>query len=233
MKKALLVILVSLTVIIGFTVSAGAATIESEAQNIAANSTYSITLEKGVRQSYKITVPQGKATLSVSADVSDYAFSLLDSDMGRVPQTDYKLTSGTIYRNGYIYFNGSQITDVYYGEWDKGREKSVGSIDFSLKSGTYYIVFWRSDNATGYDTLKFSLKTAAVKSETTLTTAGVKLAVKDSVSLYSDQMAAYKSSNSKVIKVDGNGKVTAVSKGKASVAITVGKSVTTVYFKVS
>jgi hypothetical protein len=233
MKKTKLLAIV-MTAIIALTalpMTASAGTIEDDAQSIVANTTYKATLTKGVRKSYKVTVKEGKAILNINADISDYLVQLYDANTVAVTLNSKTATTGKF--STYIYFNGKYLSSGYDVMWDSASEKSLVDLEYSLPAGTYYIVFWRHDSAAGYDTLKFNLKSANTKTTATTTkTAGVQLAAKATAQLYSDETATYKSSNEKIVKVDGAGKVTAVAKGTAYVTITADKQATKVYFNV-
>lgn len=157
----------------------------------------------------------GKATITVRTKKKTYKTKVTVKKTAakiNIAENAFKLTMGEKKA-----LNASSEVKLYYKVNNKNaRVDSKGNVT-ALKKGTSYITV--SGKASGaYSAPK------AVKVKVTVTEPQIDLQYKGTTSVkVNNSSARYKSANSKIAKVNGNGEITAVKPGKTSVTVTAGK----------
>lgn len=171
---------------------------------------------------YKVTV-SGSGTLkfSIESQMGKLSMEVYDSNgnlLSTIANTDTSGNSSSI---------GKDLHNMY---WNDTIEKYKGTVSYSVKSGTYYIRFYRySYSSSGNGKLTFTATyPTGSSSKAKINYITLNLSKGDSLSLGADMTGSgtvtWKSSNSSAVSVTSSGRVTAKGYGSAIITAKVGKT---------
>ncbi len=170
---------------------------------------------------YKVTV-SGSGTLkfSIESHMRKLSMEVYDSNGNLLSTIANTTTSGD---NSSI---GKEMHNMY---WNYTIEKFKGTVSYSVKSGTYYIRFYRYCNSDeGNGKITFTATYPSSTSTTKVKYITINLPKGSTLSLGADTTGSgavtWKSSKSKVATVSSTGTVTAKAKGSAIITAKSGKS---------
>lgn len=204
-------------------VTAGADSIYDTAKAISSGKSVSTILPAyNDTADYKVTV-SGSGTLkfSIESQMGKLSMEVYDSNgnlLSTIANTDTSGNSSSI---------GKDMHNMY---WNDTIEKYKGTVSYSVKSGTYYIRFYRySYSSSGNGKLTFTATyPTGSSSKAKINYITLNLSKGDTLSLGADITGSgnvtWKSSKSSVASVSSAGKVTAKSKGSAIITAKVGKT---------
>lgn len=204
-------------------VTAGADSIYDTAKAISSGKSVSTILPAyNDTADYKVTV-SGSGTLkfSIESQMGMLSMEVYDSNgnlLSTIANTDTSGNSSSI---------GKDLHNMY---WNDTIEKYKGTVSYSVKSGTYYIRFYRySYSSSGNGKLTFTATyPTGSSSKAKINYITLNLSKGDTLSLGADITGSgnvtWKSSRSSVASVSSAGKVTAKSKGSAIITAKVGKT---------
>lgn len=185
---------------------------------------------------YKITVKSaGTLKLSVESQMSQASVCVYDSDGNKLSTIANTTTSGWCSSIGEY---------THYMNWNSTIEKYKGTVSYSVKAGTYYIRFERT-NRTGNGKLTFTATYPSGTSSSGSSSASnakvhyivLYLEKGDRLSLGATitkgAKVTWKSSNTSVASVSSSGKLTAKGKGSAIITAKCGSSSKTIKVIVS
>ena len=238
-KKVLSVLLslvMAVTTMAVFTVSASAADI----QELTSGEQYSYTFsKKGEDVSYKVNVSKaGTLKIAFSTGISLLDFSVTDSSDHMLSVSEKDSTLGSVGSN-FIY--GYQEI-----KWNSVEQKYKGTLSYKVEKGTYYINL-RLGGTNGGSKVTFKAvfpsatktTTTSSSSDATITYIVIPMKVGDTLSLgtalsaASEEKVTWKSSKSTVAKVTSAGKITAKAEGTAVITATLGSSSQKIMVKVT
>ena len=169
---------------------------------------------------YKVTV-SGSGTLKFSIESHMYrlAMEVYDSNGNLLSTIANTTTSGE---------SSSIGKEMHYMNWNDTIEKFKGTVSYSVKSGTYYIRFYRyATSGNGKVTFTATYPTGS-SSKAKINYITLNLSKGDSLSLGADMTGSgtvtWKSSNSSAVSVTSSGRVTAKGYGSAIITAKVGKT---------
>lgn len=185
---------------------------------------------------YKITVKSaGTLKLSIESQMLYARIYVYDSDGNKLSTIANTTTSGSCSSIGRA---------DHYVQWNSTIEKYKGTVSYSVKAGTYYIRFERT-NSTGNGKLTFTATyPSGTSSSSSSSTSNAKvyyivlyLEKGDRLSLGATitkgAKVTWKSSNTSVASVSSSGKLTAKGKGSAIITAKCGSSSKTIKVIVS
>ncbi len=204
-------------------VTAGADSIYDTAKAISSGKSVSTILPAyNDTADYKVTV-SGSGTLkfSIESQMGKLSMEVYDSNgnlLSTIANTDTSGNSSSI---------GKDMHNMY---WNDTIEKYKGTVSYSVKSGTYYIRFYRySYSSSGNGKLTFTATyPTGSSSKAKINYITLNLSKGDSLSLGADMTGSgtvtWKSSNSSAVSVTSSGRVTAKGYGSAIITAKVGKT---------
>lgn len=204
-------------------VTAGADSIYDTAKAISSGKSVSTILPAyNDTADYKVTV-SGSGTLkfSIESQMGKLSMEVYDSNgnlLSTIANTDTSGNSSSI---------GKDLHNMY---WNDTIEKYKGTVSYSVKSGTYYIRFYRySYSSSGNGKLTFTATyPTGSSSKAKINYITLNLSKGDSLSLGADMTGSgtvtWKSSNSSAVSVTSSGRVTAKGYGSAIITAKVGKT---------
>ena len=203
-------------------VTAGADSIYDTAKAISSGKSVSTILPAyGDTADYKVTV-SGSGTLkfAVETHMSKICVEVLDSDGNVLSTIANTTTSGNCSSIGKEYHN------MY---WNETIEKYKGTVSYSVKSGTYYIRFYRDCYPrSGNGKLTFTATYPSTTSKAKFNYLTLNLSRGYAISLGADTTGnaevTWKSSKPSVATVSSTGKVTAKSTGTTIISAKCGKT---------
>ena len=185
---------------------------------------------------YKISVKKsGSLILKFASKIPEIRIYVYDSDGSSIIYDDCTVTSG--------HAEWSTNNEYTWADWNSTVEKSVGTITYTVKKGTYYIRFGRSiySSDSGSCKLNFtatfhsssSTKTAKISYLSIEIPKGTTMQLGAVLSAKSDTKVTWSSSKSSVVSVNSKGKITAKKKGTAVITAKLGSSKMKIKIKVT
>lgn len=228
---------IAVTAAASMAVTVGADSIANTATAITSGKAVSTILPScGDTADYKITVKNaGTLKLSIESEMKQAYVDVYDSDGNALSTIANTTTSGKCDSIG---------TDDHDFWWNSTIEKYKGTVSYSVKAGTYYIRFVRT-NSTGNGKLTFTATYPSGTSSSGSSSASnakvyyivLYLEKGDRLSLGATitkgAKVTWKSSNTSVASVSSSGKLTAKGKGSAIITAKCGSSSKTIKIIVS
>lgn len=214
-QKFLAGVLAAALLVMGCTVTAGAASISDTATAIKSGNKVNLTLS-AIPANYKITVSKsGELKISLASLAENTLVTVYDSNGNNIHASDYVAKTGKISTNpfsGEYYFANCKWNDVV--------EKFEGTVSYAVSKGTYYILFEKLIGDSSSGKLSFTATFPSSGSSTTKTSPYLTLTVKKGGTVDLGVAAAsgsvtWSTSKSSVAAVDQSGKVTAKKSGSA------------------
>ena len=210
-------------------VSAGAESIENTAKAIGSGKKVSFTPEVGTiwgapSRDYKVVLSEkGTLKLTFNTRSEKTEVEVMDSNGNRIALSDSDVTTGWV--------SSGKITSIY---WNTNVEKFSGKLYYeSLKKGTYYVRIRNANSS--YDvngklsvSFKYPQKTEEEAADGTISYLSVALKKGESLQLGAviegEGTVEWSSTKKSVAAVSSDGKITAKSKGEATIEAKLGKS---------
>lgn len=213
---------VTLTMAVAIPTPASADSIYDTAKAISSGKSVSTILPAcGDTADYKVTV-SGSGTLKFSIDshMNKLSMEVYDSNGNLLSTIANTTTSGENSNIGY---------DIHCMYWNNTIEKFKGTVSYSVKSGTYYIRFYRDIYSyQGNGKLTFTATYPSGTSTAKINYITINLPKGSTLSLGTDTTGSgtvtWKSSKTSVATVSSTGKVTAKAKGSTIITAKSGSS---------
>lgn len=225
--KILSVIMAAVMLVAALCVSAGAESIEDTAKAIDSGKKVSFTPEVTYwdrkYKDFKVVLSEkGTLRLSITSKAEEINVKVLDSNGNTVEPSDKSASSGTAST-----WSGSAIL-----RWNSAVEKFSGRLSYkSLEKGTYYVRTWLDyPNDVGKVSISFKYpqKTEEEAADGTISCLSVSLKKGESLQLGAviegEGAVEWSSTKKAVAAVSSDGKITAKSKGEATIEAKLGKS---------
>lgn len=227
--KILSVIMAAVMLVAALCVSAGAESIEDTAKAIDSGKKVSFTPEAGTiwgapSRDYKVILSEkGTLRLTFNTRSEKTEVEVMDSNGNRIALSDSDVTTGWV--------SSGKITSIH---WNTNVEKFSGKLYYkSLKKGTYYVRIRNANSS--YDvngklnvSFKYPQKTEEEAADGTISCLSVSLKKGESLQLGAviegEGAVEWSSTKKAVAAVSSDGKITAKSKGEATIEAKLGKS---------
>lgn len=224
--KILSVLLSAVMLMSALCVSASAASIEDTAKAIDSGKKVSFTPDANTKKDYKITLSEkGTLKLNITSKTKTTFVQLLDSNGNQI---DFDS------KNGNVTTGSCRTTFGGYAclEWNSALEKFSGKISYKLLSkGTYYVRIWKDYGYTpkGKTSVSFTYPQSTDNEESgTISALSVTLKKGETLQLGAvvegEGTVEWTSSKKSVASVNSDGKITAKSKGSATIQAKLGSS---------
>ena len=224
-KKIAAALLAAAMAFTALVIPVGADSIEDTATAITSGKSVSTKILSGKTVDYKVNVSDsGELKLCIESHMRKAFVQVFDENGNELATTDITATSGSHRSAGY--------TDNHLS-WNDTVEMFKGTVSYSVKKGTYYIRFYRSDSGCLRCTCSGKLTFTATYPSTTVKKAkisyiNINLAKGSTLSLgatvTNGGTVTWKSSNSSVVTVSSTGSITAKGKGSAIITAKCGSS---------
>lgn len=226
--KILSVIMAAVMLVAALCVSAGAESIEDTAKAIDSGKKVSFTPSADYKD-YKVTLSEkGTLKLTITTKAEDVRIKIIDSNGNIVALSDKSISTGSAFYS----YNGYTVM-----QWNSTMEKFSGKLSYkSLEKGTYYIRIW-NDNFLGRVatvkgkmsvSFKYPQKTEEEAADGTISCLSVSLKKGESLQfgavIEGEGTVEWSSTKKSVAAVSSDGKITAKSKGTATIEAKLGKS---------
>jgi len=227
--KILSVIMAAVMLVAALCVSAGAESIEDTAKAIDSGKKVSFTPEAGTiwgapSRDYKVVLSEkGTLRLTFNTRSEKTEVEVMDSNGNRIALSDSDVTTGWV--------SSGKITSIH---WNTNVEKFSGKLYYkSLKKGTYYVRICNAGSS--YDvngklsvSFKYPQKTEEEAADGTISCLSVSLKKGESLQfgavIEGEGTVEWSSTKKSVAAVSSDGKITAKSKGTATIEAKLGKS---------
>ena len=226
--KILSVIMAAVMLVAALCVSAGAESIEDTAKAIDSGKKVSFTPEVSALSNkykdYKVVLSEkGTLRLTFNTRSEKTEVEVMDSNGNRIALSDSDVTTGWV--------SSGKITSIY---WNTNVEKFSGKLYYeSLKKGTYYVRIRNANSS--YDvsgklsvSFKYPQKTEEEAAGGTISCLSVSLKKGESLQfgavIEGEGTVEWSSTKKSVAAVSSDGKITAKSKGTATIEAKLGKS---------
>lgn len=224
--KILSVIMAAVMLVAALCVSAGAESIEDTAKAIDSGKKVSFTPSADYKD-YKVTLSEkGTLKLTITTKAEDVRIKIIDSNGNIVALSDKSISTGSAFYS----YNGYTVM-----QWNSTMEKFSGKLSYkSLAKGTYYIRIYNYNDAF-YDvkgkmsvSFKYPQKTEEEAADGTISCLSVSLKKGESLQfgavIEGEGTVEWSSTKKSVAAVSSDGKITAKSKGTATIEAKLGKS---------
>lgn len=216
---------IALSAMVITSATAGADSIYDTATSISSGKAVSTTLySAGNCADYKVKVTEkGLLKLNVTAEMSTLHIYIYDTNGDKIELADREVSSGKCSK-----YNISE-GDGTYCTWNSTVERFIGTVNYQVSKGDYYIRFKRY-GSTGNGKLSFTATFPSTTAPTTkISYLTLELTKGTSIKLGAvvtptGSTVTWKSSNSSVATVSSTGKVTAKTKGSAIITAKSGTS---------
>lgn len=211
-------------------ISASAASIEDTAKAIDSGKKVSFTPEVGTvwgapSRDYKVVLSEkGTLRLTFNTRSEKTCVEVMDSNGKKIKCSDSDVTTGSI-------ISSWGTTSIY---WNKNVEKFSGKLYYkSLKKGTYYVRIYNTNSSydvNGKLSVSFKYPQATTDNEETGTISALSITLKKGETLQlgavikGEGTVEWTSSKKSVASVNSDGKITAKSKGSATIQAKLGSS---------
>ncbi len=226
--KILSVIMAAVMLVAALCVSAGAESIEDTAKAIDSGKKVSFTPTSRSYKDYKVTLSEkGTLKLTVTTKAEKVIVKVLNSDGNAVELSEKDISTGSAYYSSW--YGNTELN------WNKTMEKFSGKLSYkSLAKGTYYIRIYNYNDAF-YDvkgkmsvSFKYPQKTEEEAADGTISCLSVSLKKGESLQfgavIEGEGTVEWSSTKKSVAAVSSDGKITAKSKGTATIEAKLGKS---------
>lgn len=228
MKKFLSILLsvvMAVTTMSALAVSASAIDLFPDAVTAKSGKEVDITMSKGAKKQYKITVSKkGKLDLKIVHTSDRVEFKLYDAEGGEIEATSCEAKTGTCYTSSCMAYR------------DSSAGLFSGSFTYNLTKGTYYIQLYNPFGGEASFTPTYPSASSSEKSVSYLSATLKKGSTLQLGAVLSDGKAGtaeWSSSKSSVAAVSSKGKITAKAKGTAVITAKVGSSTVKIQIKVT
>lgn len=227
--KILSVLLSAVMLMSALCVSASAASIEDTAKAIDSGKKVSFTPEVGTiwgapSRDYKVVLSEkGTLRLTFNTRSEKTCVEVMDSNGNRIELSDSDVTTGWI--------SSGKTTSIH---WNKNVEKFSGKLYYkSLKKGTYYVRIYNANSfsdVNGKLSVSFKYPQATTEDEETGTISALSVTLKKGETLQfgavieGEGTVEWSSTKKSVAAVSSDGKITAKSKGSATIQAKLGSS---------
>lgn len=223
--KILSVLLSAVMLMSALCVSASAASIEDTAKAIDSGKKVSFTPDANTKKDYKITLSEkGTLKLNITSKTKMTFVQLLDSNGNQI---DFDSKNGNVTTGSC----GATFGGYAWLEWNSALEKFSGKISYkSLSKGTYYVRIWKDyGRANGKTSVSFTYPQSTDNEETgTISALSVTLKKGETLQfgavIEGEGTVEWTSSKKSVASVNSDGKITAKSKGSATIQAKLGSS---------
>lgn len=227
--KILSVIMAAVMFVAALCVSAGAESIEDTAKAIDSGKKVSFTPEAGTiwgapSRDYKVILSEkGTLRLTFNTRSEKTEVEVMDSNGNRIALSDSDVTTGWV--------SSGKITSIH---WNTNVEKFSGKLYYkSLKKGTYYVRIRNANSSYAVKgkmsvSFKYPQKTEEEAADGTISCLSVSLKKGESLQfgavIEGEGAVEWSSTKKAVAAVSSDGKITAKSKGEATIEAKLGKS---------
>lgn len=227
--KILSVIMAAVMLVAALCVSAGAESIEDTAKAIDSGKKVSFTPEAGTiwgapSRDYKVILSEkGTLRLTFNTRSEKTEVEVMDSNGNRIALSDSNVTTGWV--------SSGKITSIH---WNTNVEKFSGKLYYkSLKKGTYYVRIRNANSSCDVNgklsvSFKYPQKTEEEATDGTISCLSVSLKNGESLQfgavIEGEGTVEWSSTKKSVAAVSSDGKITAKSKGTATIEAKLGKS---------
>ena len=223
-RKLLTLLIAAIMMVAAMSLSASAS-IADTAKSIESGQTLTTTLyNKGDQADYKITVASaGTLKISLTSEMYYCGICVYDAYGNTVKVSSENVSSTS-------WSSGSQNGDNYYtAKWNTVTESFIGTINYGVSKGTYYIRLERNSSI-GNGKIKFTATYPTTTSKAKITylsatiSKGSTLQMGAVLSPANGGTVTWKSNNTKIATISSTGKVTAKAKGATYICATCGDS---------